>query len=211
MNRQEITPEQIKKSRAKAVRITLFVLGGLVLLSVLALLLLHWLLPEKEAETKKDLYFYPVSDQNVFENSAYLAKDRQIYYCENPDGSGRTAVLSEDENFDAKVRFLEGYLNCLILGDETALRALCTENYLKRNEIPDFTQQMLYDMHLYYYSTEVQQDGGQLVTYRLEYKFYQNNGTYRRDVGSDGSKPEYLVLWVSADGTNIKINDIVRT
>ena len=83
--------------------------------------------------------------------------------------------------------------------------------YLKENQIPDFTQQMIYESHIYYYSTEAQKDGSKLVTYRLEYKIYQNNGTYRRDVGSDSPKPEYLVLWVSPDESDIKIERIVRS
>ena len=153
-----------------------------------------------------------MTDENIFENLQYVSKNRTIYYCDDSYGYEHSAPITEENRteYEAEVLFAEVYLNMVILGDETALRGMCSQSYLEKNSIPDFTQQMLYDINIYAYRTEHLDDGGKLVTYKLMYKIMQNNGTYRRDVGSDGARPEYLVLRVSADGTSIKIEDILR-
>lgn len=206
----QVTNAQIKKRQKNLLKWIGLILGGAILLVVIAVIVLNQLLPKEEDTPKKEIYFYPVSDENIFENPQYLAKDLQIYYCENSDGTGRTAPISADEAVGAEVLFAKLYLEYLINGDEQALRAICTEEYLKSNPISDFTQQMLYDMHIYYENTESQTDGSKRVTYRLEYKILRNNGTYRRDVGSDGAKPEWLVLNVAPNQMDIRIDGIVR-
>ena len=202
-----------KGKKIGVVKLALMILGGIVLLLLTTVVLLYLLLPEKKPEPQKEIRFYPVVEQNIFENQQYLAKDRSVYYCEDPAGYGRTTVITDAdrETFDVKVRFVEIYLNCLISGDRETLKTLCTAEFLKAQPLPDFTQQMLYDMHIYYQDEEPQEDGSKKFMYRLEYKIFQNNGTYRRDVGSDGAKAEYLVLWVSQDGTDIKIDEIRRS
>ncbi|MBR7099143.1 MAG: hypothetical protein IKC59_06990 [Clostridia bacterium] len=207
---EQVTKEQIRKRQKNLLKWIGIIGGCAILLSLIALILINQFLPKEDDAPKKEIYFYPISDENIFDNSQYLAKDLQIYYCENSDGTGRTAPITDDEAVGAEVLFAKLYLEYLINGDEQALRAVCTQNYLEKNPISDFTQQMLYDMHIYYENTEAQQDGTKRVTYRLEYKILRNNGTYRRDVGSDGAKPEWLVLSVSPDQTNIRIDDVIR-
>ena len=207
---EQATNEQIRKRQKNLLKWIGIIFGGAILLSVIALIFLNLLLPKEDDAPKKEIYFYPVSDENIFENPQYLAKDLQVYYCENSDGTGRTFTIDDTETVGAEVLFAKLYLEYLINGDEQALRAACTEDYLKKDPIPDFTQQMLYDMCIFYENTEAQSDGSKKVTYRLEYKILKNNGTYRRDVGSDGAKPEWLVLNVSPDQTNIRIDGIVR-
>ena len=205
--------EQLKKKQSKNVKTVLLILLGIALLSVIVLLLLNRFLARQEEAAPNDIAFYPVTDQNIFENETYLSMNRFVLYCEDPSGYGLTTQISDADrmSFNVKVRFAEEYLNILTYGDARALRALCTENYLAENSVPDFTQQMIYDARIVYYSTEGLEDGSRLVTYRMEYKIYQNNGTYRRDVGSDAVKPEYLVLRVSSDETEIKIENILRS
>lgn len=201
--------ENGKKATKKAKKILLIVGGAFVAL-LLALLLFLWLLPEKE-QPQYDIYFYPVVDENIFENQQYLDKNRFVYYCDDPQGYGLTEQITDEDraSFDFKVQFAEIYLNCLISGDREMLRQLCSQEYLKKNAIPQFTQQMLYEMYIYYHSTERLDNGMERVTYKLNYKIFRNNGTYRRDVGSDGAKPEYLVLLVSPDRT-VRIENIMR-
>ena len=203
--------EELKKKQKKNVKVILYVLGGVLLVFLLAFFLLNKLLL-KDNQKEEDIRFYPVTDENIFENSQYVSKNRTIYYCDNSAGYEHTTPITEENrgDYDADVVFAETYLNTIILGDESALRQMCSQSYLEKNPISDFTQQMLYDICIYTYRTEHLDGGDRLVTYKLMYKFYQNNGTYRRDVGSDGARPEYLVLRVSRDGSSIKIDDILR-
>ena len=193
----------------------LFILLGIAVLFVVSLVLLnHFLKKKEEKPRKQNIYFYSVDEEiNVFENPDYLALNRSVLYCDDPSGwyGHTTEITAEDRHtFDPTVVFAEDYLLVLIYGNHGALRSMCTANYLKDHEIPEFTQQMIYDAKIVYQSTVSQEDGSKLVTYRLDYKIYRNNGTYRRDVGSDTVNAEYLVLWVSPDESEIRINDIVR-
>ena len=205
--------EKPSKQRISVVKLAFLILGGVIVLFVAILLLLYLLLPEEEQKPEKEIHFYPVVEQNIFDNPQYLAKDRGVYYCDDPTGYGLTTVITDEDRmtFDVKVRFVEIYLNCLISGDHEMLKTLCTEELLKESPIPNFTQQMLYDMHVYYQDEEAGEGGEKKFMYRLEYKIFQNNGTYRRDVGSDGAKAEYLVLTVNADESEIKIDEIRRS
>ena len=47
---------------------------------------------------------------------------------------------------------------------------------------------------------ETDENGDKLVTYILEYMIYQNDGTFRRDVGSDAIRPQHVTLRVSPSG-----------
>lgn len=210
MNEVPILEETGEKQK-KNVKKTLCVLIGIVLAFLLALLVLSLLIPDEKQE-EKEIRFYPVTDENIFENSQYVSKNRTVYYCDSSTGYEHTTPITEENRteYEAEVIFTETYLNAVILGDENTLRQMCSTDYLEKNTISDFTQQMLYDINIHTYRTEYLEDGSRLVTYKLMYKIYRNNGTYRRDVGSDGARPEYLVLHVSTDGTTIKINDILR-
>ncbi len=210
MNEKRIMGEMNDKQKKNTKRV-LYILGGAFLAFLLALLLLT-LLPQEEKQAEKEIRFYPVTDENIFENLQYVSKNRTVYYCDDSSGYEHIAPITDENRteYEAEVLFAEVYLNTVILGDETALRGMCSQSYLEKNSIPDFTQQMLYDINIHSYRTEHLDDGSRLVIYKLMYKIMQNNGTYRKDVGSDGARPEYLVLRVSADGTSIKIDDILR-
>ena len=210
MNKQAPIPAAPKRAAALAKKILLIAAGALVAF-IAVLLLLNWLLPEKEQPPSPEIYFYPVEEGNIFENPQYLGKNRFIYYCDDPNGYGLTEQITDEDrdSFDIKVRFVEIYLNSLMSGDQFTMRSLFTERYLQEKGIPQFTQQMLYNMYIYHYKTENLDGGVTQVTYKVNYMIYRNNGTYRRDVGSDGAKPEYLVLLVYPDGT-IKIDNILR-
>lgn len=135
-----------------------------------------------------------------------------MMYCDNESGYGLkeqiTSNSGEMEHFDIKVRFLEIYLKSVISADHETYRSLFADSYLQSHTLPDFTQQMLYNMCIYYCGTESAEDGFQRVTYRLDYMIRKNNGTFRRDVGSDAIRPEYVVLLVSPDQTEIVIEQI---
>ncbi len=210
MNEEPIL-EELKKKQKKNVKTILYIFGGVLLVFLLSLLVLSLLLP-KDKQKEQDIKFYPVTDENIFENSQYVSQNRTVYYCDSLAGYEHTTPITEENRteYDAEVLFAETYLNTVILGDEDALRQMCSEEYLAKNQLSDFTQQMLYDICIYTHRTEYLDDGSRLVTYKLMYKILQNNGTYRRDVGSNGARPEYLVLRVSKDGGSIKIHDILR-
>lgn len=200
-----------KSNPAKLAIRLLIILGGGLLALVLMLTVVNLLLPEKEQPAAPEIHFYPVYEGNIFENPQYLGKDRLIRYCDDPSGYGLKSEITDAdrETFDIKVRVVELYLKALMSGDNETLKELFSDRYMAEVGVPQIPQQMIYNMCIYYYRTDPLDHGVTQVTYKVDYMIYQNSGTYRRDVGSDGIKPEYLVLNVYEDGT-IRIDNILR-
>lgn len=181
------------KRLRKALLICGAVLLGMVLIMVLLTVLLRKSEPDPEPEpTAPTIRFYPSYEGNVRENEVYQALDRQFYLCE-PDYDAVNALTDAEINASPELRLLKTYFDCLIDGDADGLRSLFAAAALAENPIADFAGQMIYQ-------TEVTRTGERTVggerqiTYRLEYMIYRNDGTYRRDVGSDAVRPEYLTF-----------------
>ncbi len=208
MNEQP-TPELLQ-ARAKKVRNLIFaIIGGAILLGLLTVLALYFLLPKQEQPPEKELHFYPVTDINIFESGRYHESDMVISYCADPNGMGLTEAITDADraSFDVGVQFLEIYLKTVISGDNETYRTFFTEEYLRTHELPSFTQQMLYKMCIYYCATERLNGGMTRVTYRLDYMIRENNGSFRKDVGSDAIRPQFAVLLIDAEG-NVQIENL---
>ncbi len=197
MNEQQ-NIEELRKRVSKTTKIVIFTALGIVAAGILFLLILNWILPKNKGdETDKKIYFYPVSDENIFESAEYLGLDRSVYYCDNSTGYNTIIEPITDEDrskFPAEVQFLEVYLMSIISGDNGTYRSLFSEAYLKENTLPTFTQQMLYRICIYRVGNETDANGRELSVYRLEYMIRRNNGTFRQDVESDAIRPQFVVL-----------------
>ncbi|MBE6600998.1 MAG: hypothetical protein E7637_00610 [Ruminococcaceae bacterium] len=155
-------------------------------------------------------YSYPPSEKVV---SDYMEKNRFVIYCYNPSGEGLREAITETNRtkFDATVLFLCDYLDAVIAGDFTAYRSFFADKCWKENtEIckKAFNPQMIYEPLITY--REFTNDGAdRLITYQLEYFIYHNDGSFRRDIGSGISRPQYVTVRVTPDGT-MQI-DLMRT
>lgn len=187
-----------RKKRRRSVLLAVAVTIAVIALTVILLLLL---LPEDEAPTDPSAgstVFYPSYDGDVRENEAYLALDRQFYLCD-PDYGSREAIDDGQFAADAQLALLRDYINSLIDGYPSACRSLFTASALDASPIPEFEQQMIYRVEITRVSQEVS-NGERRVIYSLSYMIYRNNGTYRRDVGSNAVRPEYLTLLEVSEG-----------
>lgn len=202
-----------QKNRTIRKKILLICLLFAVALLVLVGILLVWeFLREDPAEESFGEYdFYPPYAGDILQNPAYLELNREICYCEDATGMGVTAPLGEEEleRADATLRFVYSYLQTVIAGDTDAYNAMLSESYLQKHGAQSaFYPQMLYNITVYLYQTQTNADGSKSVTYRLDYMIYRNDGSFRRDIGSDAIRSQYLVLNCNADGT-IRIGDLV--
>ena len=59
---------------------------------------------------------------------------------------------------------------------------------------------MIYEAKIHFASEETASNGEKSTTYYLLYKLYQNDGSLRRDVGSDAVVPMRIVLRTTPDG-----------
>ena len=205
-------PKQVDRERYEALRLQsekmkkklLFILAGVLVVIVLliaVILLVDWIQLQKDRPEapELDITFFPPYHGDIMENEEYLGLNRNVMYCDNPSGYGLTMAVTEEnrKDFDAGVLFICDYVQTIIDGDCDAYNSFFNEAYFKDNDPQgEFSQQMVYNIKLRYYIRESKD----LITYRLEYMIRRNDGTFRRDIGSDASRPQYLTLRFSEDG-----------
>lgn len=187
-------PEQSAPGKKKlSARAKILIVLGSVLAAIGVLALAIALIEGREKQEEFDYTFYPVVDENIFEDEDYLGLNRNVFYA----NGGVTQEIKDDneDEFPEEIRFLNRLIEAVRAGDNTAYRSMLNRNYVKEFGTPEpFTQQRLYNITVSPYSTEAQKDGSKLLTYRLDYMIRKNNGTYRKDVGSDAIRPQYVVL-----------------
>ena len=190
---------QSKKMKRKLLFVLGGVLAGILLLVGVMALVNHLATPSAPTPPELNITFYDPYPGDIMQNKDYLELDRRVEYCDNPSGYGQKVSVTEEnrEEFDANVLFLCDYVQTIIDGDCNAYNAMFNDAYFKKNDPQEaFTPQMVYDIKLRYYT----QESRDLITYRLDYKIYRNDGNFRRDIGSDASRPQYVTLRISEDG-----------
>ncbi|MBQ9805412.1 MAG: hypothetical protein IJW49_02730 [Clostridia bacterium] len=209
LERYELLQAQSKALKKKMLKAACVILSALVLIFV-AVLVLNYI-NRPTVGIPDDFYQFSAPYQgNIMENAAYLEKDRLVYYCPNSSGEGiRHAVTEENRTeFDAGVLFVCEWLDTIIQGDANAYNQCFSEQYWKENEAEgnlkktSFNPQMLYNIKLTYYSV-AGENGEKLVTYKLEYMILQNDGTFRRDIGSGVSREQRVTVRVRDDGSAV--------
>lgn len=206
------------KNKKKARRAVIILICIMAVLGIVSLILLHLepkLTESEAASSDKDSvgmygsgqsYIYYPADEDIDPSALndYLGLDRGIYYTHGAE----TVVIDEDktDNLSDDVKFFIKYFTAVKDGDYTAYNSMFTEDYYKTNEpYYSFTKQMLYDINIEKLSEDT--SGADTVyEYNVSYKIFRNNGTFRNDIGSDGSKTLYFQL--ISDGENILINKI---
>lgn len=197
-----------KRKLKKISKIALISAGALLLAATLAYVTLYWIIPAFNDSGYEDWQFYePDYDKNIFEDEVYMNMRRDIKY-----KRGSTEIVLSEGNVDDQyvtARFFYDYLNCIIEGDYENYPNFYTENCLNdRNfNCPEkFTMQALYDIRVAL-EFEPEVNGGVVTEiYTVEYRIYQNNGTYRKDILPDETRRR--VFEVVIDGEEVKINSI---
>jgi hypothetical protein len=150
-----------------------------------------------------DFEFYPVYEGDIMENAEYLGLNRQVDYCADPSGYGLTMSITDEnrEEFEDSVLFLHDYIQTIIKGDAATYNKLFNDKYFEDNKPKGaFSQQMLHEIDIRFMS-ESKEGEERLITYRLEYQIHRNDGTFRRDVDSDASRPQDITVRVGVDGS----------
>ena len=122
----------------------------------------------------------------------YLELDRYLYY---KNGSETVGVIDKNrDSFGDEVLFFEDYFKTIINGDNEAYNKMFTESYLATyGEKAAFTPQMVYGMQV---EEVFENESGGVLTFGfdVDYKIFQNNGTFRDDIYSDASRKMYIEI-----------------
>ncbi len=197
-----------KKSKKKMMIVGIAIFTVIGILSGVLLMLEPWVSSELGESlgmygSNKSYNHYPADyDLDVTTVEEYMDLDRNIYFKKG----GEKIILEESSENTPDKAFFINYFELAINGRYEEYNALFTESYYKSNEpYIRFAPQMIYDITVEKLS-ENYSGGNTEYKYNVSYRIYKNNGTFRNDIGSDGSKT--LLFTIIDDGKEVKIDAI---
>lgn len=201
------TPDK-KRALTKGIKIVIICFGVLLVLLGALYGASALLKGDKIDFTKNEesIYFFPADyDEDPLTDLVYVSKNREIMFMDNA-GNGEPLTDKDAETGGVRALMYK-YFTALMTGDAESHSNLLTKEY-KSNFVVQkrFTAQKVYDINISFLTGD--SDGGKyLEKYQVSYRIYENNGTYRADVGSNIAK--IMVFEVATQNGNALINSIV--
>ena len=179
--------------KRKIIKVFIAVVAVILILFALSLVLEGVL--KKANSTEYDYKFYtPLEDEEYLSDPAYLSKDRTLHYT---DAMGQTWYIDDDSSCtDIGAVFFRLYFLAIEEGDSEALNSLYREGL---GEYEEFTPQRVYAKELVYLYDGKIDDSTFSITYSLDYNIMKNDGSFRRDIGSDMSRTQYITLYYNSE------------
>lgn len=156
-------------------------------------------------DENSSIYFFPADyDANPEEDAAYMAMNRDVWFSD--DGGTGGYLDSADGESDSIKGLMYRYFKSLKEGDATAHEALLSDYYKANYVVQEkFTCQKVHDITVTFNQGDLI-DGIYRWYFRVSYEIYENNGTYRTDIGSE--TPRVMSFEVIYEDNGYKINSI---
>ncbi|MBQ9131193.1 MAG: hypothetical protein IJX62_01805 [Clostridia bacterium] len=193
--------QQSKRMKKKILIVIAAIVGALLVL-FLIVTGIEMLQSSQNKIPEYDYEFYPPYDGDIMEYPAYLELNRDVMFTEDLHGLKATTAITEDtlETYDEYVQLLYAYLHTVIAGDADAYNGYFSASYIRKyGKQASFSPQMLYDIRIELYSREGEGDSAK-ITYQVDYRIFENDGSFRRDVESDAIRPQYVVMTKNKEG-----------
>lgn len=195
---------QTKAAKKKLLIAMAIILGVLLLLSGASFFidLIEQGKFNKIAEEKEVNYkFYPADfEANIFENPEYLKLlDDGNVYIDFKEGGLTLGIPMEDAyKYGEDLKFMTDVLSAIIYGNNDLYNGYFTDKYYETHSPKSkFTMQMLYNIKVERLSSgkAESENGGEYTqtVFGVEYRIFENNGTFRKDIGA-GSKKQYITV-----------------
>ena len=200
------TEKAVRLQNAKIRKKLIMVLAGIVLALVLLLgtvLLLDTLNAGNHAVQLPEIEFEPTYQGNIFEYDRYLALNPEvIMYAIDASGNISFSIDKNNEELDSTVWFLRDFIRSMTVGSADLYNSFFNDTYFQTHERQaPFSPQMIYQAEIRFISTTKDANGDMIYEYQLRYRILQNDGSLRKDVGSDAIVPQVLTLRAKADGS----------
>ena len=184
-----------------------------IVLALAAVALAVWLITRKGGDGGDDSLYsadvyekspnsfavYDPDAPSIFEDEEYLALDRAVHV-----RTGGEEYTIDSSTASPWERFFIDYFDALAHGDSERCNAMYTDGFIaKYGEQGEFSEQRIYDIHL---TLLDKLDDASRVSYSVSYCIRKNNGTFRRDIYSDSSRP--VIIDLVLDGDVYKIDNI---
>ena len=183
-----------KPLKKRIIVVFLIILAVLLLLYVTTLILQHFekdMIPE-ESEYIADFNFYPADySENIFEDPEYLAliQDGVLLYDNNSNFATTVTKETANQLGDDGAVLLVDMVYAIIDGNAEKYNSCFSEKYFEKHQPKEnFTMQKIYNGKIIYFSSKSETVNGATYTtytYNLVYNIFENNGTFRKDIGED--------------------------
>ena len=197
-----MSDEKNKKVMKKKLIVIFFIISAALLvmyaLTMILPLLSKNISCQDEEGTANFNFYEPDFEENIFEDEEYMAliSDGVVRYDNSSNSVVNITLENADEHGDT-VKLLVDFVYSIIDGDCERYNSFFSEEYLESNgKKENFTMQKIYNCMITYFSQEDVSENGNNYTkyiYKLKYQIYENNGTYRQDIGED-YKTQYIVI-----------------
>ena len=162
--------------------------------------------------TRERYYYYPVYwDENVFDNRVYMGLDRDLIYSAN-NVTQQFGYNDSDDGMSDECRFFLDYFDHVIRGKYEEILSFYVDDYFSPSNKPKFTMQKLYEPNVLFLSFEDETIDGiatRVFSFKVSYKIFMNNGTFRRNIHSNTAVPQvYQLIKVNQQYRIYRILDI---
>ncbi len=194
------------KQKKRVVVLLMSLFSVAVLLLVLLPVLLFMLTSDDEPTMPPIRFADPSLSADIESDEDYMSLDRAIYY-RTIDGYEIRTEIPEDaySSQPVAVQLLIAWLDAARRGDADAYNACFSREYIEKSgEQADFTMQKIYNITITYRGrvtdTTVSDGYAETYLYSLAYCIKDNNGSLRKDMGSDVSREQYITVVRDAQG-----------
>lgn len=195
-------PKDANSKTAKHKRVILMALCACFLVSAL-LLTCYFLIPKSSKSAEDPYIYYPVNyAEDIFANKAYMEKNRDLFFGDYNEQQ-LYQYETDYEKASDECKFFLDYFKCVIYGEYENYPDFFVKGYFDDKEQPKFTMQMIYDIDVRLHDTAVLEIDGQsteVYHYRVDYRIFRNNGTFRYGVSSNVKDTQFYQLIKSEDG-----------
>jgi hypothetical protein len=152
-------------------------------------------------------FYTPDYDEDIFEDKDYLRLIENGIF-EYDDGALISMIDKDNaDGYGEPVELVVKMLYSIIEGDADEYNSYFSDKYFeKRSPKERFTMQKLYDGRITYFGNEAVEENGKQYTeytFKLTYRIFKNNGTFRDDIG-EGYRLQHVT--VSDRGGKLQID-----
>lgn len=218
MNEQKREKEQLKKQKRMIIIIITSLIAFAILYYLISMIDFNNLFETNDGSSNinENIYFYDESLSKYPSEDEWYSKEayKNIEYFTISGSTVFSETILTDKDAISKGEafyLLYNYIQYIKAGDHESYNS-CFSTYYFKNNPPQgkFTKQKIYDIKITEMQAESKSDGTNSFieyTYTLEYRIRHNNGSLRKDIGSDQIKKQYIKL-SNRNGMGILIDKI---
>ena len=214
MPKAQSNKENIKKQKKAIIIIFICLIGFVLIYSIISMIDWSGIFTNQPEDSGEYIYFYDEKlSQDLASDETYMSYDRTVNLLIEASGISETITEEDRAGYNEAINLLYSMIEYITIGNAEAYNSCFSSIYFsKADPIARFTKQKIYNITIIEVSqSEKADETGNIYTeyyYKLDYMIRHNNGSLRKDVGSDGIKTQHIIL---SDRTGDVLIDTIYT